>query len=89
MKPAVRKKRLDKLLRLSEEVREATLTSYYQFCKERAAKAFIEWRIEQANLVKNPSTAKALRLRRLSIQAMYKKEDVIFRIYLDNEYRFE
>ena len=46
MKPAVRKKRLDKIMRLSEEVREATLTSYYRFCKERAAKAFIEWRIE-------------------------------------------
>lgn len=68
LKSSVRKKRLQKLMRISEEVREEALKSYFGFCKERAAKAFIEWRITQASLVKKPLTAKALRLRRLLVQ---------------------
>ena len=46
LKPTVRKKRLDQLLRLSDEVREVALNKYFQFCKEKAAKSFIEWRIK-------------------------------------------
>ena len=45
LKPKARKKQLDKLMRLSDEVREVALKDYYTFCKEKAAKAFIEWRI--------------------------------------------
>ena len=46
MKESIRRKRLKKLIRLSDEVKDTTLKSYYSFCKERAAKAFIEWRIK-------------------------------------------
>ena len=76
-------------MRLGEEAREATLTSYFRFCKERAAKAFMDWRIQQSNLVKNPNIAKALRLRRLSSVKIYDKEETIFKIYMENEHNFE
>ena len=38
-------------MRLGDEVRDVALKNYFHFCKERAAKAFIEWRIQQAELL--------------------------------------
>ena len=32
---------------LDDEVREVALKTYFHFCKEKQAKAFIEWRIRQ------------------------------------------
>lgn len=45
-KDALRKKRLNKLLRLTDEVREVALKNYFHYCKEKAAKIFIDWRVE-------------------------------------------
>lgn len=45
-KDALRKKRLSKLLRLTDEVREVALNNYFHYCKEKAAKNFIDWRME-------------------------------------------
>ena len=50
-KEALRKKRVAKLMRLGDEVRDIALKNYFHFCKERAAKVFIEWRIKQASLL--------------------------------------
>ena len=45
-KEALRIKRIAKLMRLGDEVRDEALKCYFHFCKERAAKAFIEWRVK-------------------------------------------
>jgi len=44
-KESMRKRRISKLIRLDDEVRDYALKTYYHFCKENAARAFIEWRI--------------------------------------------
>ena len=49
-KEAQRKKRLAALMRLTEDVREHALKTYFHYCKEKAAKNFIDWRMEQAKL---------------------------------------
>lgn len=44
-KEGIRKKRIEKLYMLGDEVRDYALKCYYHYCKENAARAFIEWRI--------------------------------------------
>mmetsp|Transcript_30110 Transcript_30110/g.39976 ORF Transcript_30110/g.39976 Transcript_30110/m.39976 type:complete len:86 (+) Transcript_30110:745-1002(+) len=44
-KETLRKKRLALLMRMNDEVREHALKAYFHYCKERAAKNFIDWRI--------------------------------------------
>ena len=45
-KENLRKKRLGSLMRLGDDVREVCLKSYFTLCKEKAAKKFINWRIQ-------------------------------------------
>ena len=78
-----------KLIRLSDEIREVVLESYFHYCKEKAAKTFIDWRIQQAEFAKDPVMRKALRICRLSSYLIYNKEDEIFEIYRLNKNNFE
>ena len=41
-----KKKKHKKLTKMGDEVREVALKSYFHYCKEQAAKKFIEWRID-------------------------------------------
>lgn len=63
---ALRKKQVRRLAECSDDVREHALKAYFHYCKEKAAKNFIDWRIEQAEFMKDPVTKRALRLRRLA-----------------------
>ena len=62
-------------------MRDVVLENYFHYCKEKAAKSFIEWRIQQAEFAKDPVLRRALRIRRLSSYLLYHKEDEIFDIY--------
>ena len=44
-KEAARKKRLKLLMKMKEEVRDHALAAYFHYCKEKAAKNFIFWRM--------------------------------------------
>jgi hypothetical protein len=44
-KDGLRKKRLNNLIRVGDDVREVCLKSYFHLCKEKAAKKFMDWRI--------------------------------------------
>lgn len=88
-KEKLRKKRLNKLLCLTEAVREKTLKLYFHICKEKAAKKFIEWRIEQAQVTQNRAIKKAIRLRRLTDFHRFEKEEAIFSLYRENEHNFD
>ena len=88
-KATAKDKRLAKLIRLSDEIREVVLESYFHYCKEKAAKTFIDWRIQQAEFAKDPVMRKALRICRLSSYLIYNKEDEIFEIYRLNKNNFE
>ena len=66
---------------LEDEARDVALKNYFSLCKEKAAKSFIEWRMEQAKLLKdNPTLKKALRYRRLLINqsTFVRKEKTMF-----------
>ena len=61
-----KKAKFRRLNRMTDEVRDHTLKSYFHLCKEMSAKLFIEWRIKQKELLKDPILKKALRIRRLN-----------------------
>lgn len=88
-KEAARKRRLKTLVNMDEEVREHALKTYFHYCKEKAAKNFINWRMEQAKIVKIPELRAALRYRRLGNFKKYDKEEDMFRLYLKHEDDFE
>ena len=77
------------MMRLNDEVRDHALKAYFHYCKERHAKAFIEWRVQQAQLAKVPEKKKALRLRRLHNFHKYDKEESIFDLYMANYNDFD
>lgn len=83
----MRKKRLNLLIGLSEEVREVTLKQYFHFCKEKAAKRFIDWRIEQAK-IEDRAVKRAIRIRRLTNHNLH-KEELIYSIAKKNEHNFD
>lgn len=64
-----KKRHLQRIIRVGDDVRECALKNYFHLCKEKAAKRFIEWRVEQAQLIKDPIMRQALRLRRLNDSA--------------------
>ena len=76
-------------MNISDDLREYALKSYFHLCKEKAAKRFIEWRLEQAELVRDPVMRQALRLRRLSEDPKFNKEESIFNLYQQYESNFE
>ena len=88
-KESLRKKRLNKLMRVGDDVREVCLKSYFHLCKEKAARKFIDWRIEQAKLIQDKSLKRALRLRRLSNFDKFNKEESIFKLFKLYESDFE
>ena len=45
-KDTAKKKKISNLMRLTDEVRDHALKAYFHYCKEKAAKNFIEWRIQ-------------------------------------------
>ena len=47
-KEAARRRRLNLLMKMTEEVRDHSLKAYFHYCKEKAAKSFIFWRMQQA-----------------------------------------
>ena len=53
-------------MRMGDEVREFALKTYFHLCKERGARSFMEWRIKQAEIMKDPVMRKALRLRQMN-----------------------
>lgn len=80
------KKRIGELMSIEPEVKEQSIKAYYLFCKERGAKNFIQWRIEQARLQAcYPYFKKALRLRRLVNYEKYNLENVLYRLYRQHE----
>lgn len=80
------KKRIGELMSIPQEVRDASLKAYYKLCKERGAKKFIEWRMEQARLQAcYPYYQKAIRIRRLVNFEKFNLESLMYKIYKDNE----
>ena len=63
---------------MTDEVRDHTLKAYFHYCKEKAAKLFLEWRILESKIVKDSSKKKALRLARITNFKKYDKEEEIF-----------
>ena len=61
-----KKAKFRRLNRMTDEVRDHTLKSYFHLCKEMSAKLFIEWRTKQKELLKDPILKKALRIRQLN-----------------------
>ena len=84
-----RKRRLKALIDMNDDVREHSLQVYYHYCKEKAAKSFLEWRIWQAEIVCDPERKKLLRFRRLVNFMKYDKEQHLFRLYMIYEDNFE
>lgn len=84
------KKSLGKLMTIEDSARDQALKSYFSLCKERAAKTFIEWRIEQARILKqNPELKRPLRLRRLVVKSPAEiKEAKLFELYMKYEHNF-
>ena len=74
---------------MTDEVRDHTLKSYFHLCKEMSAKMFIEWRIKQKELLRDPNLKKALRIRHLSNFQKYDKEEIIFKLYKENVNSFD
>ena len=72
-------------------MRDVALKRYFKLCKERAAQAFIEWRMEQKKIQENnPCLKKALRLRRLMNRTQCERKEVkMFEIYNSHEHDFE
>ena len=85
----LKKAKYRRLLRMTDEVRDHTLKSYFHLCKEMSAKMFIEWRIKQKELLKDPILKKALRIRHLSNFQKYDKEEIIFKLYKENVNSFD
>ena len=74
---------------LGDEVREVALKSYFHLCKEKQAKAFIDWRIEVAELCRDQSLKQALRLRLIASKMKHEdKEEQIFQLYMNNRFDF-
>ena len=76
-------------MNIEDDLREFVLQSYFHLCKEKAAKRFIEWRLEQAELVRDPVMRQALRLRRLSQDPKFNKEESIFNLYQEHESNYD
>ena len=74
---------------MKDDVRDHALTAYFHYCKEKAAKAFIEWRMRDELICKNPEYKKALRFRRLTNFKKYDKEEAVYQLYLEYEDDFE
>ena len=88
-KEGARRKHLQAIMRVKEDLREHALKSYFHYCKERAAKNFIEWRIRLANLIRDPEIKKAIRYARLSNFHKYDLEEQMYKLYLDSEKDYE
>lgn len=88
-KEAARKRRVNLLENMTDEVRDHALKAYFHYCKEQAAKCFIEWRMQQADIAKDPEQKKALRVRRLSNISKFNTEEAIFMLFLKHEENFE
>ena len=89
-KNSQRAKRLKWLMQLTDEVREHALKSYFHYCKEKAAKNFLDWRIQLAAFEISPEHKKALSYRRLSNLDRYEqKEKEIFALYMQHKNDFE
>lgn len=88
-KEASRRKHLQAIMRVKEDLREHALKSYFHYCKERAAKSFIEWRIKLAKLIKDPEKKKAIRFARLSNFHRYDLEEQMFKLYEENNKDFD
>jgi hypothetical protein len=64
-------------MRLGDDVREVCLKSYFDLCKEKAAKKFINWRIQQASIIKDESMKRVIRIKRLLNYKKYNREESI------------
>ena len=74
---------------MGDDVRDIALKEYFKLCKEKSAKRFIDWRIKQAEYMKDPMMRIALRISRLTYIDKYSIEDSIFELYMNNIHNFE